>query len=65
MKYDITIEETVSQNFEVEASSYEEAREIARTKYNKSEFVLEPGFVTRKAMSVTCPGGDSPEWSEF
>ena len=42
-KYTITIEETVSDVFYLEANSLEEAKEIAIANYNNSVFVLEPG----------------------
>ena len=42
-KYTITIEETVSDVFYLEANSLEEAKELAIENYNNSVFVLEPG----------------------
>ena len=42
-KYTITIEETVSDIFCLEANSLEEAKEKAIENYNNSVFVLEPG----------------------
>ncbi|MCB6828725.1 DpnD/PcfM family protein [Megamonas funiformis] len=42
-KYTITIEETVSDIFYLEANSLEEAKEKAIENYNNSVFVLEPG----------------------
>lgn len=42
-KYTITIEETVSEVFYLEANSLEEAKEKAIENYNNSVFVLEPG----------------------
>lgn len=41
--YTITIEETVSEVFYLEANSLEEAKELAIENYNNSVFVLEPG----------------------
>ena len=41
-KYTITIEETVSDIFYLEANSLEEAKEKAIENYNNSVFVLEP-----------------------
>lgn len=43
MKYTVTIEETVSEEFTVEASSPEEARRIVENAYKNEEIVLEPG----------------------
>lgn len=54
----VTIEETVDQDFEVEAVDMEEAEEIAIEKYNNGEFVLEPGNLTDKMISVRDPETD-------
>lgn len=43
MKYTITIEETISDTFCLEANFLEEAKEKAIANYNNSVFVLEPG----------------------
>lgn len=53
MKYNITIEETIAQNFEVDANSENAAKEIARNKYRTCEFVLEPGEIESCILSVT------------
>ena len=42
-KYTITIEETVSEVFYLEANSLEEDKELAIENYNNSVFLLEPG----------------------
>lgn len=42
-QYKIEISETVSEIFEVNATSEEEALRIARENYNNTKFVLEPG----------------------
>lgn len=65
MKYTITIEETVTQDFKVEAESPEEALQIASQKYSDGEFVLEPGDVTEKKMAITSPINRATEWSSF
>ena len=66
MKYSILIEETVSETFEVEADSEEQAQKIAIDKFRNSEFVLDPGNVTQKKVCVL-PEDDSKntEWIEF
>ena len=51
-KYIITIEELVSQDFEVEASSLKEAWQIARKKYTDCEFVLEPGCLEETTINA-------------
>ena len=63
--FKITIEEHISETFEVEANDIGEAMEIAEEKYNDGEFVLEPGNVTAKLMMAEDGEGDSTEWSEF
>ena len=43
MKVKITIEETISKDFEVEVSSLENAYEEIRAKYKAGELELDPG----------------------
>lgn len=50
MKITVTIEEHISQAFEVEADTLEEAMQIAEDKYYSGEFVLENPCVTKKLM---------------
>lgn len=50
--FKVTIEETVSKTCDIEASSLEEAREIAINKYRNCEIVLEPGNLMSKRISV-------------
>lgn len=64
-KYIVTIEETVSQNFEVEAENAEQAIELAENKYKNGEFVLEPGDVCFKQMAIMNPDDEATEWIEF
>lgn len=52
MTFKVTIEEIVSDTYDIEASSIEEAREIAIDKYNNSQIVLEPGNLISKRISV-------------
>lgn len=64
--FEVTIEETVDETFEVEANSMEEAEEIAIEKYNDGEFVLEPGNLTGKMMMVRDPETDEEtSWFDF
>ena len=65
MKFIVTIEETVSENFTVEAESAEETMDIAEEKYNKCEFVLEPGNLTFKQMAIMYPENEAAEWTKF
>lgn len=64
-KFAITIEEMVSQEFDVEAETAEEAMEIAEEKYKSGEFVLEPGGLTCKQMAITSPDDEATEWTVF
>ena len=64
MKITVTIEEHISQAFEVEADTLEEAMQIAEDKYRSGEFVLENPCVTKKLMMAE----DDYEvtlWEEF
>ena len=66
MKFKITIEEHVSQAFEVEATDIFKAMEIAEQKYKDGEFVLEPGELTAKLMMAEDEfGTEHTEWEEF
>ena len=44
-KYRVTIEEIITQDFEVEAENLDEAINRTVEKYKSGEFVLEPGNV--------------------
>ena len=64
-KIKVTIEEHISQTFEVEANDIEEAMEIAEEKYYNCEFVLDPGEVSSRLMMADDGKGECTEWSEF
>lgn len=51
-KYTVTIEETISQNFEIEAESREEAFKIAEKKYKDGELVVENGNLITTVLGV-------------
>ena len=65
MKYTITIEETATKGFEVEANDAEEAYEIAERGYKSGEFVLVPGECQFKQIAITAPSNEATEWREF
>lgn len=65
MKYTITIEETNTKDFKIEAESAEEAYGIAEQKYKSGEFVLDPGECQFKQIAITCPSKEATEWREF
>ena len=64
-KYKIAIEETVTEEFEVEANDLNEAREIAAKKYRDGEFIVAPGEVQARRMAVTELYCESSAWAEF
>lgn len=65
-KYYATIEETVTKTFEVEAESIDEAYEIAVHNYDICEFVLDPGELVAKRISVDDYKNYNPtNWVEF
>lgn len=65
-KFKITIEEHISQTFEVEATDIGQAMEIAQQKYNAGEFVVEPNTPTAKLMMAEDQESDEiTEWEEF
>ena len=64
MKITVTIEEHISQAFEVEADTLEEAMQIAEDKYRSGEFVLDNASVTAKLMMAENEY-ESTEWEEF
>ena len=64
MKITVTIEEHISQAFEVEADTIEEAMEIAEDKYRSGEFVLENANVTARLMMAE-NNYEATEWEEF
>lgn len=66
MKYTITIEETISDTFELEANSLKEATEKAIENYNEAIFVLEPGNITATYMqAVSEDEKEDSDWFEF
>lgn len=63
--FKVTIEEHISQTFEVEANNIEDAMEIAEEKYYNCEFVLDPGEVSARLMMADDGEGECTEWTEF
>ena len=51
-KFTIYIEETIVDSFEVIADDEEDAISKAIEKYNKGEFVLEPGEVIARQIAI-------------
>lgn len=66
MKFIVTIEEMVSQDFIVDAKTIDEAMQIAENNYHTGEFVLENGNLVAKQMSACDESGTvCTEWVEF
>lgn len=65
MKYTITIEETCTKDFHVEADSAEEAYETAEQKYKSGGFVPGPGECQFKQIAITAQSDEATEWREF
>lgn len=64
--FQITIEETVSEYFDVYANNIDEAIQTAEDKYYKGEFMLSPGNITnRKIFAVDKDIDLEKEWIEF
>ena len=64
-KYKITIEEIISQTFDVEANSLEEALEIAEHNYKTGKFVFAQGNLVCKQICGEDENGHCTEWYEF
>ena len=65
-KFEIKIKETVSEVFTLFAVNEEDAIDKAIEKYNKCEFVLEPGELVAKQMKVhDVKNNLYTEWIEF
>ena len=66
MKYKVTIEETISDDFEVEANSLSEAKQKAISDYKDGKIVLEPGELQQsKIMVVSNDYNEKTDWEEI
>ena len=64
-KIKVTIEEHISETYEIEADNIEEAMQIAEERYWNGEYVLgSEASVTARLMSAD-DGKDCTEWTEF
>jgi hypothetical protein len=62
----VTIEEHISETFEIEAADIEEAMQLAEERYYSGEYVLgSEASVTARLMSADDGNGDCTEWTEF
>lgn len=64
-KYKVTVEEVISEDFEIIAENCEQARDIAIEKYKNGELVLAPGNLLHKQLSVNNESKRTTEWVEF
>lgn len=64
-KFEIIIEETICQKFEVEAETSKEAMKSAVELYKADTFVLDNAELCAKQMTVVTPGEETTEWCEF
>ena len=65
MKITVTIEEHISQAFEVEADTIEEAMQIAEQKYYDGEFVVDSFNAPNAKLMMADDGQYQTEWEEF
>lgn len=64
--FQITIEETISECFDVYADNIDEAIQMTEDKYNNGEFILAPGNITNRKMFIVDEDIDlKKEWIEF
>ena len=63
--YKVIIEETISDEFAVTASSEEDAVKTAMERYKSGEWVLSPGNLLEKKIAVITDGSDASEWIAF
>lgn len=66
MIWNVTIEETISQTFKIEAGEDEDAVEIAIQKYKAGELILEDSSLTgAQVMAETEDSTVSTSWTEI
>jgi len=65
MKYRLVIEETISEEFEIEATSEEDAISKAIQEYEKGNFVVGSDNVEGRQISVIGKDGEHTDWITF
>lgn len=63
--FNITIEEHVSETFEVDAETLEHAMEIAEQQYYNCEFIVGPNITARLMQGADENYNEVTEWVEF
>ena len=66
-KFKVTIEEHISETFEVEAADMDEAMELAEERYYNCEYILgaEASVNARLMKGVDPEEDEETEWTEF
>lgn len=65
-KFKIHIEEIISQSFDIEAKTMEEAMEIAERDYNNGYLVVDNGdLIAKQMMAEDEENNEATEWVEF
>ncbi|MBR3746202.1 MAG: hypothetical protein IKP64_00510 [Selenomonadaceae bacterium] len=64
-KYRVVIEETISEEFEIEATSEKDAVERAIQEYNAGNFVVDSDNVEHRQISVVDDEGEFTNWIAF
>lgn len=65
MKYRVVIEETISEEFEMEAISEEDAVSKAIQEYKKGNFVVYSDNVECRQISIIGKDGEPKDWIMF
>ena len=64
-KYHVVIEEIISEEFEIEANSEEDAISKAINEYDSGSFVLSPGNVEGRQIAIVGEDDEFKDWIEF
>jgi len=64
-RFIVTVEETISEDFEVYAENENEAFEITKNNYRNGTFVLQPGNVTFRQMTLMDEKEENATWRPF
>ena len=64
-KYVIAIEETLVQEFDIEANNAEEAFRKAVEHYENADFCITQGEIQFKQMAIISPYIEATDWKEF
>ena len=65
MKYRVVIEETISEEFEIEATSEEDATSKAIQEYEAGNFIVGSDNVECRQISIIGTDGELTDWIKF